>query len=276
MAVKSHDLSSAITRVSTPAGLGPTRIIKGDLILRSFNIWGPLSQMRPHSQVLGIGIQTYFLGGQRSTLCPFYVPHLWLVTCTQDFYDFCTSLPDGRSHAEQTSRCMSVKGLMLCPASWTPLVLTALLSAAWHSPDQSSWVCLWRTQRRENVAFIPDDQEMRSCLFHLLNRWPRQRFLWNGDTVAESSQVVVACTSLPRFSLAANPTGITLAFGESCHKFVLILKWLCIMSSRSFSHMICFFNSKSICLVSISKGKRRAKSSISKLFTAYISSCLSS
>lgn len=92
MAVKSRDLSSAITCVSMPAGLRPTRIIKGDLILRSFNIWGPLSQMRPHSQVLGIGIQTYFLGGQYSTLCPFYVPRLWLVTCTQGFYDFCMAV----------------------------------------------------------------------------------------------------------------------------------------------------------------------------------------
>lgn len=76
MAVKLRHLSSAITRVSTPAGLRPTWIIKGDLILRYFNIWGPLSQVRPYSQVLGIGIQTYFLGSQQSTLCPFYVPHL--------------------------------------------------------------------------------------------------------------------------------------------------------------------------------------------------------
>lgn len=76
MTVKSRDLSSAITRVSTPAGLRPTWIMKGDLILRSFNIWGPLSQMTPHSQVLGIGVQIYFLGGQRPTFRPCYVPHL--------------------------------------------------------------------------------------------------------------------------------------------------------------------------------------------------------
>lgn len=180
MAVKSRDLFPTITRVSTPAGLRPTWIMKGDLILRSFNIWGSLSQMRPHSQVLGIGIQTYFLGGHRPTFCPFYVPHLWLITCTQGFYDFCMAVA--------RSNQLALHSPMLCPPRWTPLVLPALLSAGWHSPDQSSWVCLWRTQRRENAAFIPDDREMRSCLFHLLNRWPRHQFLWNnGDTVAESS-----------------------------------------------------------------------------------------